>query len=149
MKPIGRHLTVDMYGCSFDNLNNLEFIKMAMLAAIDEVSLTLLSANYHKFEPHGLAALILLAESHMTIRTYPELGYAAFDIFTSDDLSRPERILAVLKRFLKPEKTKTTNIMRGDFGSQKDMKPRIRVSIAPLRRVRNTSAKVWSFLRKK
>lgn len=149
MKAIGRHVTIDMYGCSFDNLNNLEFIKIALLAAIAEADMTLLNADYHKFEPQGLAALALLTESHMTIHTYPELGYAAIDIFTSGDLNSPEKVLAVLKRFLKPEKTKTTNIMRGDFGSQKDMRPRIKVSIAPLRRVRNTSAKVWRFLRKK
>lgn len=149
MKAIGRHLTVDMYGCGFDNLNNLEFIKIALLAAIEEANMTLLNANYHQFEPYGLAALALLTESHLTIHTYPDLGYAAIDIFTSGDLSQPEKVLTVLRRYLKPEKTKTTNIMRGDFGSQKDMKPRIKVSIAPLRRVRNTSAKVWSYLRKK
>lgn len=149
MKVIGKHLTVDMYGCSFDSLDNLEFIKAAMLEAVKEANMTLLNLSYHKFEPQGLTALALLAESHMSIHTYPELGYAAVDVFTCGDQSRPDRALAVLKSFLKPEKTKTTNIMRGDFGSQKDMKPRIKISIAPLRRVRNTSARVWSLLRKK
>ncbi len=149
MRTIGRHLAVDMYGCSFDSLNNLDFIKTAMLAAVEEANMTLLDLSYHKFEPQGLTALALLGQSHMSIHTYPELGYVAVDVFTCGDLSRPDKALSVLKRFLKPEKTKTTNIMRGDFGSQKDMKPRIKVSIAPLRRVRNTSAKVWSYLRKK
>ncbi|WP_371365733.1 S-adenosylmethionine decarboxylase proenzyme [Sporomusa rhizae] len=149
MKVIGKHLTVDMYGCSFDSLDNLEFIKTAMLEAVKEANMTLLNLSYHKFEPQGLTALALLAESHMSIHTYPELGYAAVDVFTCGDQSRPDKALAVLKSFLKPEKTKTTNIMRGDFGSQKDMKPRIKISIAPLRRVRNTSARVWSLLRKK
>lgn len=149
MRTIGRHLTVDMYGCSFDNLNNLEFIKSAILAAVKEANMTLLDMSCHKFEPQGLTAIALLGQSHMSIHTYPELNYAAVDIFTCGEQSRPDRALVVLKRILKPEKTKTTNITRGDFGSLKDMKPRIRVSIAPLRRVRNTSARVWSFLRNK
>ena len=147
MRTLGKHLTVDMYGCNVEILNNLEFIKTAMLAAISEANLTLLNLSYHQFESQGVTALALLAESHMSVHTYPKLGYAAVDIFTCGDLSHPEKAVAVLKGFLKPEKTKTTNIMRGDFGSQKDMKPRIKVSIAPLRRVRNTSAKVWRFLR--
>ncbi|VBB08488.1 s-adenosylmethionine decarboxylase [Lucifera butyrica] len=148
MKVIGKHLTVDMYGCSFANLDNLEFIKNAMLTAVSEANMTLLNFSYHKFEPQGLTALALLAESHMSIHTYPELGYAAVDVFTCGDHSRPDRAVSILKGFLKPEKTKTTNIKRGDFGSESDMKPKVRISIAPLRRVRNTGAKVLNFLSK-
>lgn len=146
MKVIGKHLTVDMYGCSFDTLNNLEFIQSAMLTAIQESNMTLLNFSYHKFEPQGLTALALLADSHLSVHTYPELGYAALDVFTSGDLSRPDKAIRILKTFLKPEKTKITTIRRGDFGSEKDMKPKVKVSMTPLRRVRNTGAKVLSFL---
>jgi S-adenosylmethionine decarboxylase len=146
MKVIGKHLTVDMYGCSFDVLDDLEFVKNAMLTAVTEANMTLLNFSYHKFEPQGLTALALLAESHMSIHTYPELGYAAVDVFTCGDHSRPDKAVTVLKQFLKPEKTKTTNIKRGDFGSEIDMKPKVKVSIAPFRRVRNTGARVLRFL---
>ncbi|MCX7781178.1 MAG: adenosylmethionine decarboxylase [Negativicutes bacterium] len=146
MKVIGKHLTVDMYGCSFEVLDNVEFVKNAMVSAVQQANMTLLDFSYYKFEPQGLTALALLAESHMSIHTYPELGYAAVDVFTCGDHSRPDRAVAVLKSFLKPEKTKTTHIKRGDFGSENDMKPKVKVSIAPLRRVRNTGARVLSFL---
>lgn len=146
MKVIGKHLTVDMYGCSFEALDDLQFVQNAMLTAVKEAKMTLLNFSYHKFEPQGLTALALLAESHMSIHTYPELGYAAVDVFTCGDQSRPDKAVAVLKSFLKPEKTKTTNIKRGDFGSESDMKPKIKVRTAPLRRVRNTGAKVLNFL---
>lgn len=148
MKIIGKHLTVDMYGCSFANLDNLEFIKHAMVTAVKEANMTLLDFSSYKFEPQGLTALALLAESHMSIHTYPELGYAAIDVFTCGDHSRPDKAVSVLKQFLKPEKTKTTNIKRGDFGSVSDMKPKIKISIAPMRRVRNTGTKVLNFLAK-
>lgn len=149
MTPIGKHLLIDMYGCNYDHLINLEFIKTAMLAAISEANLTIQDLVSHQTEAQGLTVIALLGQSHMSIHTYPELSYAAVDIFTYNDYTRPDRALSVLKNFFKPEKTRTTKIMRGDFGLQKDMRPRIRVSIAPLRRVRNTSARVWRFLRNK
>lgn len=146
MTSIGRHLTIDMYGCNYDHLNNLEFIKTAMLAAIKETNLTLLDLVGHQTEPQGLTVIALLGQSHMSIHTFPEQSYAAIDIFTYGDYTHPDKALTVFKKILRPEKTRMTNIMRG---LQKDMKPRIRVSIAPLRRMRNTSARVWRFLRNK
>lgn len=146
MKIIGKHLTVDMYGCSFEVLDNLEFVKSSMITAVQESNMTLLDFTYYKFEPQGLTALALLSESHMSIHTYPELGYAAVDVFTCGDHSRPDKAVAILKSFLKPEKTKITNIRRGDFGSEIDMKPKVQVSMTPLRRVRSTGARVLSFL---
>ncbi|MPN48318.1 S-adenosylmethionine decarboxylase proenzyme [bioreactor metagenome] len=82
----------------------------------------------------------------MSIHTYPELGYAAIDVFTCGAHSRPDKAVAVLKNFLKPERVKTTNIKRGDFGSEKDMKPKVKISVAPLRRIRNTGARVIKLL---
>lgn len=149
MKLLGKHLTVDMYGCRFENLNDLEFIKNAMTSAITEANMTLLDFTSYQFEPHGLTAIALLAESHMSMHTYPEYGYAAVDIFTCGDQSRPERAVKVLKRFLKPDKTKTTHIKRGDFASVRDMKPKVKVGIAPLRRVRNTGIRMLRFFAKR
>jgi len=146
MTSIGRHLTIDMYGCNYDHLNNLEFIKTAMLAAIKETNLTLLDLVGHQTEPQGLTVIALLGQSHISIHTFPEQSYAAIDIFSYGDYTCPDKALTAFKKILRPEKTRMTNIMRG---LQKDMKPRIRVSIAPLRRMRNTSARVWRFLRNK
>ena len=149
MRLLGKHLTIDMYGCRFENLNDLEFIKTAMTTAIAEANMTLLDFTSYQFEPQGLTAIALLAESHMSMHTYPELGYAAVDIFTCGDHSRPERAIKILKRFLKPDKTKTTLIKRGDFGSVRDMKPKVKIGIAPLRRVRNTGMRMLKFLVKR
>lgn len=146
MKIIGKHITVDMYGCSFESLDNMDFVKNAMLTAVNEAQMTLLDFTSHKFEPQGLTALALLAESHMSIHTYPELGYAAVDVFTCGDHSRPDKAVAILKDFLKPTKVKTTNIRRGDFGSVTDMKPKIKVNATPMRRVRDTGTKMLKLL---
>jgi S-adenosylmethionine decarboxylase len=146
MGIISRHLTIDMYGCSSESLNTMENIKEAMLAAIAESNMTLLNFTDHQFEPKGLSALALLAEGHMSVHTFPDKGYAAIDVFNYSDTIHLEQACKVLKRFLKPEKTKITNIKRGDFGSVSDMKPKIKFSSTPIRRVRDTSAKVFKFL---
>ena len=145
-KPIAKQLTIDVYGCTFDVLNDPDFIKSALLAALKEAQLTLVDFVCHHSDPHGITAMVLLDKNHMTIHTYPELGYAAIDVFACAEDARPDKALAVFKTFLKPEKVKTTRLIRGDFGSTQDMKPRMKTSVAPLRRVRNTGAKVLRFL---
>lgn len=145
-KLIGKHLTVDMYGCSFEQLESVEFIKDAILTALSEAHLTLLNFISHKFEPQGLTALTLLAEGHISVHSYPNMGYAAIDVFICGDQNTPEHVVRTLSRLFRPEKTKTTHIRRGDFGSISDMKPKVKVKITPLRRVRDTSAKVIRFL---
>ena len=146
MKVFGKHLTIDMYGCSFDSLNNLEFVKSAIIAAIKEANMTLLELTYYKSQPQGLTVLALLENSHISIHTYPELGYAALDIFTCSEFARPDKGVKILKLYFKPEKTKITHIRRGDFGSLSDMKPKTKVSMTPLRRVRSTGQKMLHFL---
>lgn len=143
---IGRHLTIDMYGCTLESLDNVDFVKETLLTAVAEANMTLLNFSYHKFEPEGLTILALLVEGHMSIHTYPKMNYTAVDIFIYGDQSRPEQAVRVLKHCFKPEKIKTTNIKRGDFGSISDMKPKIKISITPMRRVRDTGAKVFRFL---
>lgn len=146
MNILGRHLSVDMYGCSQDILDNPEFIKSTMLKAIEETAMTLLDFSFHKKEPRGLTAFSILTEGHMSIHTYPDLGYAAIDIFTCTAQSSPDRAILIMRNQLKPEKIKTTTIRRGDFGQESDMKPKVKVRIAPFKRVKNTGAKVLSFL---
>lgn len=143
---IGRHLTIDLYGCIFESLDNVDFVKETMLTAIKEANMTFLTFTHHKFDPQGLTIVALLAEGHMSIHTYPTMSYTAVDIFTSGEHSYPDQAIKVLKQSFKPEKIKTTNIKRGDFVSLSDMKPKIRLSITPMRRVRDTGAKVFRFL---
>jgi S-adenosylmethionine decarboxylase len=149
MASLGQHLAVDMYGCRVEKLTDLEFIKEAMYAAIKEADMTLLNISHQIFETEGLTACALLSESHMTIHTNPSLGYMSIDIFTLNKNCQPDKAVQALRRFIKPDKTKTTLIMRGDFGSLKDMKPKVRVNITPIRRIKNTGSRVLRFLARK
>lgn len=149
MAAIGRHTTADFYGCRRDVLNDLEKLQNMLSLAVHAADLRMLSVQSYQFSPEGITVLALLTDGHLGIHTYPEVGFAAIDIFTCDSNSMPEKALAAIKCTLIPEKTKNTLIKRGDFGSERDMKPRTKTHSGPIRKVRDTGSKVLKFLSNK
>ncbi|NMC32870.1 MAG: adenosylmethionine decarboxylase [Veillonellaceae bacterium] len=149
MAAIGRHTTADFYGCRRDALNNMELLQTMLSTALHAAELKMLSVQSYQFSPEGITVVALLTDGHLAIHTYPEVGFAAIDIFTCDSHSMPEKALTVIKSALVPEKTKNTLIKRGDFGSERDMKPRTKTHSGPIRKVRDTGTKVLKFLSNK
>ena len=98
--PVGTHCVLELHGCSADHLNNEGYIRGAVAQAADEGLSTLLSITSHQFQPQGVTALALLAESHISVHTWPEHGYAAVDIFTCGETAQPQRACAFLVRAL-------------------------------------------------
>lgn len=82
MIKMGHHCLLNVYGCKEEVLENVEFILRVLEKAAKECGATVLQTAYHKFEPQGLTAILLLSESHISVHTYPEHKSAAFDIFT-------------------------------------------------------------------
>ena len=80
--PLGHHWIVDLHGCPAELLNDHDLIRDRLKETTERYGLTLLDVVSNKFEPQGVTAVGLLAESHMSIHTWPEHGYAAVDIFT-------------------------------------------------------------------
>jgi len=72
-----------------------------------------LKFSYHKFNPHGLTAVLLLAESHISFHSWPEFKYLALDIFSCGKKAKPEKALQYLKKILKPKKIRVTTLKRG------------------------------------
>ena len=149
MAAIGRHTTADFYGCRREALNNMDLLQNMLSTAIHAAELQMLSIQSYQFSPEGITVVALLTDGHLAIHTYPEVGFAAIDIFTCDSHSMPEKALATIKCTLVPEKTKNTLIKRGDFGSERDMKPRTKTHSGPIRKVRDTGTKVLKFLSNK
>ena len=149
MAAIGRHTTADFYGCRREVLNDMEQLQNLVSMAVNAANLKMLSFQSYQFAPEGITVLALLTDGHLGIHTYPEVGFAAVDIFSCDSHSLPEKALAAIKGTLVPEKTKNTLIKRGDFGSERDMKPRTKTNSGPIRRVKDTGSKVMKFLSRK
>jgi S-adenosylmethionine decarboxylase len=98
--PVGTHYILELHGCSCDVLNDPHFVTDAVKQASHHAGATLLNLSHHKFEPHGVTAVGLLAESHLSIHTWPEHGYAAVDVFTCGETTDPRKACEYLvKRF--------------------------------------------------
>ncbi|WP_170384144.1 adenosylmethionine decarboxylase [Ruegeria atlantica] len=107
----GIHILVDYYGGQA--LTDAARIEGALTGAAIAAGATVLSGSFHKFGGHGgVTGVMLLAESHISIHTWPEQGYAAIDIFMCGD-ARPDKAVAYLEDQLRPARSTITRIQRG------------------------------------
>ena len=108
----GKHWLVEFYGAH--DLSDVKAIRRAMKNAVTEAGVTLLKLQLHHFGPgDGVTGVALLAESHISIHTWPERDYAAVDIFMCGKTSRPEKALAALRAALGPRKVRVRRFERG------------------------------------
>jgi S-adenosylmethionine decarboxylase len=107
----GIHLIIDLWGARYlDKLNRME---NALRRAVTAAGATLLHIHLHHFTPNGgISGVAVLAESHISVHTWPERDYAAFDIFMCGD-AQPELALLVLKKAFHPESLNITEHLRG------------------------------------
>lgn len=90
MHALGTHLLVELRDCNPGILKDLGEVKDALVAAAKEAKATIVDISFHEFSPFGISGVVVIAESHLTIHTWPEYSYAAVDIFTCGDLIKPE-----------------------------------------------------------
>ncbi|USB34236.1 adenosylmethionine decarboxylase [Paenibacillus sp. YPG26] len=109
----GRHVAVDTWGVDFEVLNNAELLQAHMVEAAEACGATVLSVQAKQFEPQGATVLVMLSESHLSIHTYPERGFAAVDCYTCGDTVDPQLAIDYLVSILKPEKTYAKKLIRG------------------------------------
>jgi S-adenosylmethionine decarboxylase len=97
----GRHLLLNFSGCTAD-LNDVESIRRDMSRAVEVIGATILSVTEHKFDPEGMSLVMLLAESHASVHTYPEHKACFLDVFTCGSTIRVEPFGEVLADLWKP-----------------------------------------------
>ena len=85
MYALGTHLLIELKECNPEILKNLEKVRSAMISAAREARATIIDVSFREFNPFGISGIVVIAESHLTIHTWPEYGYAAVDIFTCGD----------------------------------------------------------------
>ena len=82
MNALGKHILAEYYGCDASILNNLGLLEQSMLKAVMKSGATIIDSTFHQFSPQGVSGVIVIAESHMAMHTWPEYCYAAIDFFT-------------------------------------------------------------------
>ena len=89
MNALGTHVLLELKNCQPETLNDLPFLRMALLEAAERVGATVIDHTFHQFSPHGVTGVVAIAESHLCIHTWPEYGYAAVDVFTCGESFNP------------------------------------------------------------
>ena len=115
MDPLGRHLLVELEDCDADILNDIKKIKKILITAAREAKATIIESRFHQFNPFGISGVVVIAESHLTIHTWPEHRYAAVDIFTCGKALEPATATDYLIEMLKSENPSMVELNRGPF----------------------------------
>jgi S-adenosylmethionine decarboxylase len=118
LNALGKHLLLELKDCDREVLNDLSFLKNTLPTAAIEAGATVLGESFHQFNPHGVSGVVVIAESHLFIHTWPEHGYAAVDIFTCGDSVQPEKAAQILIRELRAKSHSMLEIQRGILDSQ-------------------------------
>ena len=111
-ESIGRHCILELYQCDHAKLNDEAFIRTTITSSAKIAGATLMNLVTHSFKPQGVTGLALLAESHISIHTWPEIGYAAIDVFTCGDHTMPEKACKLLLRDFLAKNFSFKNIAR-------------------------------------
>lgn len=107
----GVHLIIDLYGAK--KLDNLEHVEKTLRECISASGATLLHIHLHHFEPNGgISGVAVLAESHISIHSWPENSYAALDVFMCGT-AKPEACVPVLRKAFKPKRIAVSELLRG------------------------------------
>jgi S-adenosylmethionine decarboxylase len=112
MEHLGRHVIIELWGCS-DVINDAGQVEIAMRKAVDAANATLLNLFVHEFSPQGVTGVAVLAESHLSIHTWPEFGYVAADVFTCGSTTRPEAAAELLKTAFEADSADICELPRG------------------------------------
>jgi len=109
---VGAHILADFWGCRFEKLDDAELLMGYLRQAAESAKMTILGEEAYKFTPQGFTGLLLLSESHISIHTYPERGYAAIDVFTCGG-GMTQLAIDFLKEALQPTHVNEMIVRRG------------------------------------
>jgi len=112
-RALGHQLMVEYYGCLPEYLNDVEHIRDAMIDAARATGATVVGEVFHEFNPHGISGVVVIAESHLAIHSWPEYGYAAVDLFTCGEEIDPYKGFDLLRQRLAAERFEVQEFYRG------------------------------------
>ena len=121
MKSLGYHLILELEGCPSSALDDRETVSRVMTEAVEASGATLIQPFFHQFAPQGVSGVVIISESHFSIHTWPEYGYAAVDIFTCGDQIDMDVAVETLRRGLGAEAIQKMLLTRGMLDLPDDM----------------------------
>ena len=113
MRTLGTHIIIECSGCNPDILNDLEAVKRILTEAAIAAKAEVRERAFHRFAPQGVSGVVVISESHLSIHTWPEYGYAALDIYTCGENTMPWKACNYAAREFEAKNVKITEIKRG------------------------------------
>ena len=139
MLTVSAHLICELGGCDTTLIGDVEVVKAALLRAATDSNVTVLNAYFHRFSLCGVSGVLCIAESHISVHTWPESGYAAIDVFTCGDIAMPHKAIEVLGKAFRAQHIELTELSRGipqgagHFGHQVRETPAVAFGMSALR----------------
>jgi S-adenosylmethionine decarboxylase len=106
----GVHLIIDLHGAQ--GLDDIDLIENTLRRCVDAAGATLLHIHLHHFQPNGVSGVAVLAESHISIHTWPDAGYAALDVFMCGQAD-PDKCVPVLREAFSAKRLEVNELLRG------------------------------------
>ncbi len=113
MDTMGRHVIAEMWDCNIDKLNDMGLIEQVFVNAALKAGAEIREVAFHKFAPYGVSGVVIISESHLTIHSFPEHGYASIDVYTCGDLIDPNVATDFIAEALESKKCEKVEVPRG------------------------------------
>lgn len=107
-------MLLELYQCPDNILDSIPAIEKNLLDIVDKINATFVSKSFHHFSPHGVSGVVVIAESHITIHSWPEHNYAAIDVFTCDESIDYKLVEDLMVEKFKSKKHQAQTIKRGE-----------------------------------
>lgn len=115
MHSLGKHLLIELYDCNSELLDNLEWVKATLVEGAKRARATIVDVVFHEFNPFGVSGVVVIAESHLAIHTWPEYRYAAVDIFSCGEALRGSEAASYVIEQFGAARVSMVEMQRGVF----------------------------------
>ena len=112
---LGKHILIELWDCEKSLLDDIKTVEALMLEAAKKAKVTIVEKCFHKFSPYGVSGVVVIAESHLAIHTWPEYNYAAVDFFTCNKNCNTDIAIEYLKEGFKSKNYSAKIIKRGNL----------------------------------
>jgi len=123
LNALGTHLLIELRECNPEILKSLKKVRNALVSAAKEARATIVDISFHEFNPFGISGVVVIAESHLTVHTWPEYGYAAVDIFTCGEVIKPEVAASFLIKQFECRNPSVVEMKRGILSHENEKLP--------------------------
>jgi S-adenosylmethionine decarboxylase proenzyme len=113
MKSLGTHVVAEFYNCDVEKIKDVMKVEEAMIEAAKITNATIVDVIFHSFNPYGVSGVVVIAESHLAIHTWPEYKFASVDIYTCGDIVKPWKAYEFLEKAFSAQNISVMEMKRG------------------------------------